>query len=97
VSLAILTRKNRLRPSRTPCSACFIRSRSGIANSFKNKRPRSRDADLATMRCDYGDFTVCLIHNFRGLSRLASEPWLQPGAPPPILANTKPIVYAIIG
>ena len=40
VSLAILTRKNRLRPSRTPCSACFIRSRSGIANSFKNKRPR---------------------------------------------------------
>jgi hypothetical protein len=41
-----------------PCSACFIRSRSGIANSFKNKRPRSRGADLATIRCDYGVFTV---------------------------------------
>jgi hypothetical protein len=53
-----LTRKNRLRPSRAPCSACFIRSRSGIANSFKNKWPCSRRADLAKIRCDYGDFTV---------------------------------------
>jgi hypothetical protein len=42
-------------------------------------------------------FYSCRIHKFLRLSRLASEPWLQPGAPPPILANTKPIVYAIIG
>jgi hypothetical protein len=57
VSLAILTRKNRLRPSRTPCSACFIRSRSGIANSFKTKGPargapisQRYDAIMATLQ-----------------------------------------------
>ena len=34
--------KNRPRRSHAPCSACFIRSRSGIANSFKSQ---SRTAD----------------------------------------------------
>jgi hypothetical protein len=45
VRLEFALRKTARGRSRAPCSACFIRSRSGIANSLKNKWRRLRGAD----------------------------------------------------
>ena len=42
--------ENRPRRSRAPCSACFIRSRSGIANSFKSQ---SRTVNECRRRTGY--------------------------------------------
>jgi hypothetical protein len=72
VSLAILTRKNRLRSSRTPCSACFIRSRSGIANFLKNEGP-ARGAPIS-QRYDAIMATLLLLtHGTGGLGEAPGE------------------------
>jgi hypothetical protein len=81
-SLAILTRKT-ARAHRVPCSACFIRSRSGIANSLKNKGPRSRGADLVMIRYDYGEFSVAEYTSSSGLAGWLQSHGCKPGAPPP--------------
>jgi len=39
-------RSNWPRRSRTPCSTCFIRSRSGIANSYNDNPAPAQDANV---------------------------------------------------
>jgi hypothetical protein len=96
VSLAILTRKNRV-PIAHPLFRLFYQVEIRHRQLLPKTKGPVRGAPIS-QRYDPIMATLQLLNTqFLQLSRLAPEPWLQPGAPPPILANTKPIVYAIIG
>jgi hypothetical protein len=58
--------------SRTPCSPCFIRSRSGIANSYNDNPARSG------CRCPY---RYCVNMAIVGCRYGESRPSAQPGLP----------------
>ena len=71
------------RRSRTPCSSCFIRSRSGIANSSNDNPAPAQGADARKdVLCFYGNLMVVITTNQDRRQKAARFPTgsLRPGA-----------------